>query len=195
MSIGHIKTPDIFVFPSTRRMNKQVSARLMSEASLASIVNKLIETSGFVITPEPESGQYAEQGFDPTLPFEFNVYGYFFRVETAQKILDLFSSGDTTIYANIFLDKTTDPNYTELSGVDGPLSGSDDTEVYKGLTLSTDDLTQLSTGAADYSLCLFQKDTLSGGGTGWVVPLDSRLKFYYTFALGVDGGEILSATT
>lgn len=201
----YLPTTSVFVFPSTRRMNKQVSARLVSEASLANIVNKLIETDGFVITPEPEQPEtgdpdynikkkYYEQGFIPSEPFEFNVYGYYFRATSANSIINLFSgeTNFTSIYANIYLDKTTDPNYIELKGQDEVTSGSNSLEVYKGLTFSTDNLSKALSNPADYSLLLFQLENLDSGGSDWVVPIDSRIKFIYTFALGVDGGEIMS---
>lgn len=203
--LNYINTEDIFVFPSTRRMNKQVSARLLSEASLANIVNKLIDTDGFVITPVPEvvpgdatSERNAQRGFEEDKEFEFNVHGYYFNVVTAKKILDLFPGvNDDSIYANIYLDKTTDPNYTELAGQDSPLNNEEDApEVYRGLTFSTTNLSELPEDSlnppkADYSLLLFQKELLGVGDTDWAVPVLSRLKFYYTLALGVDGGEIL----
>lgn len=192
MSIGYLPTEDIFVFPSSRRMNKQVSARLISEASLANIVNKLIETDGFVITPEPESGDYVEQGFIPTEPFEFNIYGYYFKADSANKIINLFDNvSPYTIYANIYLDQSTDPNYVELAGQDDYINESLVNLYYKGVTFSTENLSEAATNPADYSLLLFQKETFSGGTQKWVVPIESRLKFIYTFSLGVDGGEIL----
>lgn len=202
-NIGYLATEDIFVFPSARRMNKQVSARLVSEASLANIVNKLIETDGFVITPEPEEGNYIDNGFIPNEPFEFNIHGYYFKTNTANDIykvvfgnsytFDSPASNETsTIYANIYLDISTDPNYVELKVQDGSINELDQGSYFKGVTFSDDNLSQASTNPADYSLKLFEKETFSGGVSKWVVPIESRLKFIYTFALGVDGGEIFS---
>lgn len=194
MSIGYLPTENIFVFPSTRRMNKQVSARLVSEASLANIVNKLIETDGFVITPEPETGEYINQGFVPTDPFEFNVHGYYFKASSAQDIINSVSGiGVTSIYANIYLDVSTDPNYVELKASDSQINELDDNDYFKGLTFSSDNLSEAASNPADYSLLLFRKEILSGTSTeGWVVPPESRLKFVYMLAMGVDGGEILA---
>lgn len=181
--MGFLPSNSISVFPSARRMNKQVSARLISEASLANIVNKLIETDGFVITPEPED---SETGFIAQDPFEFNIHGYYFRADHANDITALADTGSTKIYANIFLDTTTDINYTELKAADSSINELDESSYFKGVEFSNDD--PLPT--ADYSLLLFSKEQLSGGNSGWIVPIESRLKFVYTFALGVDGGEI-----
>lgn len=212
MSSGYLATEDIFVFPSARRMNKQVSARLVSEASLANIVNKLIETDGFVITPEPEQPEstdpdyniklkYCEQGFTPSESFEFNVHGYYFNAVSANAIYKVVFGNNYTfdspsdsetdkIYANIYLDKTTDPNYVELKVQEGPINELDVENRFKGVTFSDTDLTTASPTPADYSLLLFEKELFNGGTYEWVVPIESRLKFIYTFALGVDGGEI-----
>ena len=193
----YVSTDRIIVFPSTRRMNKQVSARLISEQSLASLINKLIEVEGFVITPDNGTAQ----GFDPTQPFEFNVFGYYFKVNAANDILGQFNiSTDSEIYANIYLDKNTETvtngsNYMELAGVDENITPTSEeaTWIYKGVTFSTTNLSQASEDPADHSLLLFKKEVGAGGTSIWVVPVESRLKFVYTFALGVDGGEIVSA--
>lgn len=197
--MSFIASSNISVFPSARRMNKQVSARLISEASLANIVNKLIETDGFVITPEPEEGDHVDQGFDPEQAFEFNVYGYYFKVNQASDILDLFNDNSTTeIYANIYLDRSTDPNYVELAGQDDYINEAGYEQgilYYKGLTFSNSNLSEAETTPADYSLLLFERDYVSGVLTDWFVPVESRLKFIYTIALGVDGGEIMRGDT
>lgn len=181
--MAYIKSTDIAVFPSTRRMNTQVSARLVSEQSFANQISKLIETNGFVITPEDGT----DSGFNANDPFEFNIHGYFFWVATASEITSLFSNEDS-IYGNIYLD--IQDNYTELKSIDASLTENGDS-YYQGLVLSAEDLT-LASGddKADYSLKLFEKIS-NGTSTYWTVPIESRLKFIYTIALGVDGGEIV----
>lgn len=179
--MAYILSEDISVFPSTRRMNVQASARLVSEQSFANQINKLIETNGFVITPETDT----DPGYNPNDPFEFNIHGYFFWVKTAQEITSQFSDEDS-IYGNIYLDKQD--NYIELKSIDASLTAGGD-RYYQGLVLSSEDLTTASEDAADYSLKLFEKVN-TGTSTFWAVPVESRLKFVYTFALGVDGGEI-----
>ena len=89
MAVNYIQTNNISVFPSTRRMNKQVSARLLSEQSIANQINKLIETDGFVITPEDDT---SAAGYNPTDPFEFNIHGYFFYIDTANDIINNFAT-------------------------------------------------------------------------------------------------------
>ena len=177
MSNYYINTEDISVFPSTRRSHYQVSARLISEKSVSDIINKLIDTNGFVITPDTTE----QDTVDFTAPFEFNIHGYYFSIASGQDLISMFSnpSVDDKIYANIYLD--TSGNYIELKGQDVDVNSI---WVYQGVTFSDSDLTEDS-NPADYSLLLFVYD-----GTYWQVPVESRVKFEYNFALGVDGGEI-----
>lgn len=184
--MSFLETSKIAVFPSTRRFNTQVSARLLSESSLISLVNKLIDTDGFVITPDDETTGY----IDTSITFEFNIHGYYFMVDRAQDIIDLFSSSNTTeIYGNIYLD--TVGNYTELKGQDVEVAN---VSRYQGVTFSAVDLSDASQAAsasedqADYSLLLFTRE--SAASSLWEVPVESRIKFNSGFALGIDGGEI-----
>ena len=179
-TIFYSPTDQIKVFPSTRRTYYQISPRLMSEKSITEIINKLIDTKGFVITPDDE-----ETGLvDLSNEFEFNIYGYYFNINNIQYNIIRHIHGtpvaDNKIYANIYLD--TSGNYGELQGQDVSVPGG---FIYQGVTFSDDDLTQALSDPADYSLLLLVYD-----GTNWQVPVESRVKFEYNFALGVDGGEI-----
>lgn len=182
--MSYLGTDKIIVFPSARRVNKQASARLMSESSFVNIINKLIETDGFVITPEIDEAP----GYLSEESFEFNIHGYYFKVEHAQDIINLFDSNTNvnSIYANIYLDKNG--NFYELKGQDYDSNGS---WVYQGVTFSDTNLSESSgQDKADYSLLLFNRESDTYGSLQWVVPIESRIKFMYSFALGVDGGEI-----
>ena len=65
--MSYLRTENINVFPSAKRSNKQVSARLMTEASIVGIINKLIDREGFVITKREDVR------LDHS--FEFNIFG------------------------------------------------------------------------------------------------------------------------
>lgn len=179
MSNYFLNTENIDIFPSTRRSNKQISARLVTEKSVTSIINKLIDTDGFVITLDNEDGSV------PTaVPFEFNIHGYYFSVASVNNILDLFTGynanvGDK-IYANISLEISD--SYKELSGQDEDVN---DQWIYKGIEFSLNNPTSAEVGYEHHDLLLLVYD-----GTDWQVPVESRVKFEYNFALGVDGGEI-----
>ena len=96
--MSYLNTQNINVFPSTKRSNKQVSARLMTEASIVGIINKLIDKEGFVITKNED--------IYPEHSFEFNIFGYYFIIDSIQTLIDIDSYNDTAeikeIYGNIF---------------------------------------------------------------------------------------------
>lgn len=175
--MSYLASNKIQVFPSTKRGSYQPSARLMSEASLVNIVNKLIDTDGFVVTPDEDvvttnsSGTITGQVTNK--PFEFNIKGYYFIVSSLSDLISGFGSY-TNIYAKIHLN-TTD-NYVELAE-------QDDDNQYKGINFVTS--VPSSPSAGDYYLWLLAKP-----GSYWVVPIDSRVKFVYDFAIGVDGGDL-----
>ena len=170
--MAYLQSTDIAVFPSTRRMNQQVSARLTTETSYVRTINKLIDTGGFVITPDPDPINWEEN----TDPFEFNVYGYYFVVDEASKIIDLVGQSDTEIYAVISLDET------EIGGLEFyELSGQDVSTQYQGIQF----LNAAGAGSGQKSLLLFRKVNNS-----WIVPSESRIKFYAFNISEIDGGEI-----
>ena len=174
--MSYLASNKIQVFPSTKRGSYHPSARLMSEASLVNIVNKLIDTDGFVVTPDEDvittnsSGTITGQVTNKV--FEFNIKGYYFKINTLNDLISSFSS-DSNIYATVHLNTTDD--YVELAE-------QDDNSEYQGLNF-TNTLPNASSGY--YSLWLLAKQ-----GGYWVVPIDSRVKFVYDFAIGVDGGDL-----
>lgn len=146
----YIESSNVKVFPSTKRGQYQISARLMSEASLISIINRLVDRDGFVITPEADLA---------TNPFAFNIHGYYFEVPSITAITSLFTdTSATAIYGNIKLEETGD--YVELDG-------QDDSGIYKGIQFS-----DAALGDSYFSLKLFEKS-----GNTWSVPSDSRIRF------------------
>ena len=63
--MSYLHTQSINVFPSTKRSNKQVSARVMTEASIVRIINKLLDREGCVITKNED--------ISPQHSWEFNI--------------------------------------------------------------------------------------------------------------------------
>lgn len=67
----------VYVYPSVRRKyGYYTDSRLISEKNLTSIISKLIDTEGYVISDI----------FDENNIFEFNVYGYYFYVSKGSYI-------------------------------------------------------------------------------------------------------------
>lgn len=99
----YLTSSEVNVFPSTRRIyNQDFSPKLMTELAISRLINDLMSTEGFVISPSPSSN------------FELNIYGYYFQVDNASDIINLFSSDNTVtkIYASIVIENST--AYPEL---------------------------------------------------------------------------------
>ena len=161
----NLDSSKIKVFPSARRnYSGDQFSRLMSESSLVSIVNKLVDTDGFVIT----------SSYTADSPIEFNIHGYYFNVSDVDDITDSFSSLSTggKVYAIITLSSATTGGvtFTELSGIDDNL-----TNKYEGVTFDTSS----GSGSLTYSLPILQKTS-----SGWKIPEASLIKF------NTDGGLI-----
>ena len=153
MAISYVKSDQIKAFPVVNR-NTAVSgdkyAKHTSEATLTGIVNKLINSDGFIITPRNKIKLDSE--------FAFNIFGYYFNVSQLQYILDAVLKNVSgtgpwlgSVYAGI--DLTQNGQWTELAGGDETTeTGNDnkdidpDTYQYKSVkfTTSLEDLANTS---------------------------------------------------
>lgn len=172
MSESYIASSEISVYPSSRRGVEYPESRLVTETALAGIVNKLIDKEGFVISNNTVND------------FEFNIYGYYFKVNQCSYITDLFPNpeSNTVIYGVITLTEVSD-NIIELSGQDGAGEG-DVPRVYKGIGFTT---TQPNSDAFTKYLALLRYSS----GTWSIVP-ESKFKFSASSSesLNIDGGII-----
>lgn len=184
--MAYLASDKINVFPSTKRGNVQVSARLMSESSMVDIVNRLIDTEGFVITQGSTLGGASVDDTSPlaidTNSYEFNIFGYYFKIDKIQDITSLFDNTIVNIYAKITTSAISAiNNYIELMG-------QDVNDVYEGVVFEGKTSNQTPpTPASNNEHILW---ILTKNSSGWWVPLDSRVKFVYDFAIGVDGGNL-----
>lgn len=156
----YLDSDKIKVFPSARR-NDGVNdpfSRLMSESTLVSIVNRLIDTDGFVITNE----------YVANSPLEFNIHGYYFKVANVGNIVSSFSSvaTGTLVYAIITLSQISGAALTFLE-----LKNIDDSGKYQGVLFDTSIPTPTGTDEV-YSLAVLEKTS-----SGWKIPYDSLIKF------------------
>lgn len=165
--MSYLATEQVTVFPSTKRADKQVSARLMTEQAIVGIVNRLIDRDGFVVTTDDElqSDEHV---------FAFNIHGYYFEISSYAELKALFNDDKNAmnIYAHIFIDTTG--NYTELFG-------QDDNGKYQGLQFSYDGKVKNSNNREEHKLLLLTREAFE---SRWFVPNESRIKFE------LDGGVI-----
>ena len=193
----YLNSDDVTIFPSTRRATTYVKSKLMSEASVVNIINKLVDKDSFVITGDHDtdsSNSYADN------KFEFNVHGYYFCVDKGSLLFDM-ATGKNKIYANIIVDESLD--FPELVGIDTTDETKPTEETvyyYNGLHITLDTPILTSKNGTVYSLQLFEKYQGSPADqqvpkykeeAGWIVPASSRIKFnQYSLNLNIDGGEI-----
>ena len=167
--MSNIASGNIVVFPATKRSEDYIrDSRLMSEQNLVGIINHLVDRDAFCITSNPTSGS----------PFEFNIHGYYFRVDD----LDYVTSGmNSSVYAYIDLANTNNGNFKEISGQDEEESG---TYYYTGVTFSETAPTEQTDR---FSLQILKKVSDS-----WVVPSESLIKFNNSAVdfTEIDGGVI-----
>lgn len=175
--MSYLLSTDVNVFPSTRRASYQLSARQLSEARIAGIINQLIDREGFVIT--------TEEKFAKDLPFEFNIHGYYFRINELRNLINAFTDS-TDIYAAIKLQYIPDTDYIELVGQDDAHKAIPDGDdgVYYGVQFSN---TKLS-GEGVICLHLLTRKNISDK---WNIVVNSWFKFdSRSLNFKVDGGEI-----
>lgn len=172
---SYIVSNSVSVFPSARRGVSKSESRLVTESAIASIVNKLIDSDGFIITDDIPVGNVEHS-------FEFNIHGYYFKVASVGQIYSLFpdAPNNTTIYGVIELDRLNNGIY-ELSGQD------ENDGFYKGIkftdTLPSSDDPEISL----HYLALFNNAT-----GNWAIVEASRYKFdiQSTGEINIDGGQI-----
>ena len=177
--MSYVISENISVYPSARRGATSLESRLVTESALVNIINKLIDSDGFVIT----------KTFDPDKVFEFNIHGYYFKLVTGAVLTSMFedASNNSTIYGIIHLAKISGSAY-ELSGQDEVIQQSEDEEptvVFTGIEFSLD----IPTSGDDvYYLALVSKNETGN----WVIVPGSKFKFNSESTSGVvniDGGE------
>lgn len=175
MAESYLSSQSVQVFPTTRRTYKQpdFSTRLMTESSIARIVNKLIDFEGFVISDTITN----------TL-FELNLWGYYFKLRNLLTLLNNIANVEigNDIYAIIFIDNSTVPGFSELVI-------SEEASQFKGIIFSNSS-DYIPDGYSSYEkhfLAIARKTS-----SGWIIPPESKIKFNFQSVglLEIDGGVI-----
>lgn len=165
--MSYTSSNNIKVFPAVRRTSSyDPFSRLMSESTITSIINRLIDKTGFVIS----------DSVSLDAEFEFSINGYYIKVLNLGDVVSAVPQDATDIYASISLDETSANSmvFTQLVGID--VDG-----VYNGVDFST------SEPNSTFSLKILTKEN-----DNWVIPEASKIKFtkdtleFYD----IDGGVI-----
>ena len=212
--VKNIASTGIRVYPAVNRNAKEsgdIYARHASEEFLAGIVNKLIDTQGFVITSHEAIDAAIQAKKD--INFAFNINGYYFTILNLEDDLLEWAKACTweegqekNLYAYI---------YTENHGTWVELAGGDETSetgneitpenpveslgnyTYKCLSISNSYPVNSDPTKELFVLNILRKTPedrpdLNWGGLGWYVPAESYIKFTgASFILDrVDGGDL-----
>lgn len=164
--MSYLNSDKIKIFPSAKRGVTKPYSRLTTEESFVRIINKLIDTDGFVI------------GIENT-QLDFNIHGYYISVDMPS-LIELFSTS-TDIYAKIQLTVVGDNK--ELAGVD---DASD--EEYKGVVFSDSPTSPMPSDTYELKVL-----TRASSADSWSIPPESYFKFNdasFNFSIIVDGGTI-----
>lgn len=168
--MAYLASGSVDVFPATRRSDEyQRRSRLITEYNFTNMVKLLTERPSYCVTKD----------YDANKPFEFYIYGYYFKISQASLLVST-TGAQGTVYAYITLD--TGNAIPEISGLD-------DEGRYEGLNLTNTFSTEWDEQPNVHYLKLLEKNLNTGA---WQVPTDSLVKFTRnSVELDVDGGQII----
>lgn len=200
MIYSNLNSTQIAAFPVVNRDAKHsgdIYARHTSEEMLSGMVNKLIDSDGFVITPQTEFGMDNE--------FTFNVHGYYFRIKSLKNLLDTFSDivyGDQ-IYAEIALKNFGAwGRWVEIDGQDetSDVEVTDDSEFYYTgvkfvLVKYYESYAPSRTDVITFATPLLKfvgNNSENNWSNGWYVPENNYIKFNKSSYVieKIDGGDL-----
>ena len=119
--MAYIKSDGIRVFPSIGRGTHDPEAELVNEGNVSQLIRSLSRNrKSFVVTENKENGK----------PFEFVIFGFYFRVGNIDELTALIADGDDGLWAGVKISINTD----EGNQGDATPAGS-----YQLLKLASDD--------------------------------------------------------
>ena len=176
----NLKSNDIAVFPSINRAVNPNQNRLFTEYNLTKLINQWTDTISFVITDV----------YSGNSKFEFNINGYYFHIDSGEKITSLFTNDlSETLPIYIIAEILINDSF-ELNGYDEELN-------YTGVSfnLYSDenavqeiwDNGKITTAQGTiYRLPILHYLTQNK----WEIPWQSKIKFKSKSIQSIDGGEI-----
>ena len=165
VSSTYVSSENIQIFPIANRGAKDPLGRLTTEYNLTSILNKLLDVNGFVISWDNNSKNIV-----------FNLHGYLITAN----LTDIINDFSDNIYAYIgitdYINGANDYEKKFLAQLGGGDVSSEDTTIddygkYNGVLFRSDDI-KPSLISKSYNLHLLTKVN-----NEWVIPEDSKIKF------------------
>ena len=184
-----LNSNNIQVFPTTKRSGTDKRSKLLSEANLTNIVNMLLDKKAFIITDVGSreiQNNSDEIIIESDAELEFNILGYYFKVDNTKAILDKLFDSYTDLVNNLSNDRYL-PIYANISTVQVgdyvELYGTDDLDIYNGISFSTSIET-------DKYLKILQIELDSTGHYKLIIPKESQIKLTNRSIDNIDLGEI-----
>ena len=186
---NYLKSKNVTVFPSVNRSVGAKGARLFTEYNLVHLINQLTDTDSFIISNE----------LDLSNPvFEFNIAGYYFKVDSYVNIISKFDGMPVSLGDNIYAEIKIDNN-NELSGydiIDETIVSSDvdERKIYNGVdfyktsSVSNVVLKEIDGDYTIYRLPLFTFMKIDKPNPDWQIEQRSKIKFTASSILVIDGG-------
>lgn len=180
---SNISSEHVLVFPAGRRQGDQnLNGTLITESRLSSIVNGILDVSGFVITP-PGTNLSADPATGDSI-LEMNILGRYIRFNSSTNISGFLGldSGNYA-FAGISIDSSNGGIiFEEIDGSD-----NSSTDNYDGVTIvcSDTDVTPVENDNVYIiggKTCVKIGENISGS---WIVPDPEFPKISY-----IDGGTI-----
>lgn len=172
--MAKLASDNIAVYPAARRGELNPQSRLITESALVNLINKLIDKQGFVIT--------RVEDYRSDSVFEFNIFGYYFKVLHASDITSLFPNptAHTIIYGKIQLIGIENNPMTNVI----ELEGQDEGGYYTGIEFTTTEPTE-SDSVKYLPLLAYENNA-------WEIITSSLVKFTSesNSFLNIDGGVI-----
>lgn len=182
MADTYVLSKNIQIFPIANRVTQDPLGRLTTEYNLTSILNKLLDVDGFVISWNHPN-------------IIFNLHGYLITAN----LTDIINGFSDNIYASITITDYASTNndnnikaYEEkfLAQLDGRDVPGEDTSVsnygkYTGVTFSSSEPEPSQTDI------IYHLHLLTKVNNVWVIPEDSKIKFRtneYHRSISIDDG-------
>lgn len=170
------------VFPSARRVGHEITSRNFTETNIINLITSLVDKDSFVVSPNSADNSASNWSYSSSITLIFCIGGYYFEItDTVKNIVEAAGGSDeqnSTVWVSI--------NLTDVSDLVGKeLSGQDDNNEYKGLTLTN---TEPTSGFYRKLKILTKVDTK------YKVPTESYIKINASSVnnsnMIIDGGRL-----
>lgn len=172
--MAQLNAGDVRIFPISNR-TANTGNNFATEYNIASIINQLTGSDGFVIT----------ETFDVNKEFSFNIAGYCFTIEAEalDTVLKNVPDSATNLYAYISFSNTGgNIDYRKISGEDAAGAQGDET-TFVNFTVDKN----IFSAAGNTGLIILARENVS---QPWKIPDTSRIKFIPHQDFSIDNGRV-----